>query len=289
MLESSADMQLASAPVAFRVDDVDYLEVEGRTFQARVYQPEGAGPFPALLDVHGGQWTIATSGRLGQAPVDQALAAMGIVVVAIDFRQDPQHCYPDSVADVNYALRWLRANAGRFGGSSQAMGALGSSSGGHLVMLNAMRPADPRYAALPLAGVAAEAARPDYIITCYPILDPLDRRGFAERTGREDIVKATNTYFSPPETIEDANPKLILDRHEQVELPPTLLIQGTADKNVDHQSQDRFAAGYRAAGGDLQLEKLQDAPHLFATTAGPHADRAYGLMKDFISRQLPSE
>ncbi|MFI5269341.1 MAG: alpha/beta hydrolase, partial [Chloroflexota bacterium] len=222
-------------------------------------------------------------------PVDKAQAAMGIVVAAIDFRQDPQHHYPDSVIDVNYALRWLRANAPRFHASPRMMGALGSSSGGHLVMLNAMRPADARYCALPLAGVPAEAARPDYIIACYPILDPLDRRGFAERTGREDIRKATATYFSPPETIEDANPKLILDRREQVKLPPTLLIQGTADKNVDHESQDRFAEAYRAAGGEIELEKLRDAPHLFATTPGPHADRAYALMRDFINRQLPRE
>ena len=286
MLKSSAKMQIASSPVAFQVEDVDYLRVEGRTFQARVYRPEGPGPFPALLDVHGGQWTIATSTREGQAPVDKALAAMGIVVVAVDFRQDPQHHYPDSIVDVNFALRWLRANVARFEASPRMMGALGSSSGGHLVMLNAMRPDDPRYGALPLAGVPAEAARPDYIITCCPILDPIDRRGFAERTGREDILRATATYFSPPETIEDANPKLILDRGEPVKLPPTLLIQGTADKNVDHTSQDRFADAYRAAGGELQLKKLQDAPHQFATMPGPYAERAYALMKDFISRQL---
>jgi acetyl esterase len=251
-----------------------------------VYQPAGAGPFPVVLDVHGGQWTIATASREGQAPLDRALAAMGMVVVAVDFRQDPQHYYPDSVVDVNFALRWLRANAQRFRALPAPMGAIGSSSGGHLVTLNAMRPADPRYCTQPVEGVTAKAARADYLITCYPILDPIDRRGFAKRTGREDILKATATYFSPPETIEDANPKRILDRHEPVDLPPMLLIQGTADKNVDHESQDRFAEAYRAAGGEIQLEKLLDAPHLFATTPGAYAEQAYALMQGFISRQL---
>src|SRR3989442_15171636 len=93
----------------------------------------------------------------------KALAAMGMVVVSIDFRQSPQHRYPDSVADVNFAFRWLRANASKFNASPRIVGALGSSSGGHLVLLNGMRPSEPRYAALPLPGFSPDSASPDYI------------------------------------------------------------------------------------------------------------------------------
>jgi acetyl esterase len=282
-------MQLSSTPLAFTTEDVDYLHVEGRAFQARVYRPAGEGPFPAVLDVHGGQWTIATSSRLGQAPVDKALAAAGVLVAAIDFRQDLEHHYPDSVIDVNYALRWWRANAGRWGGAAGVMGALGSSSGGHLVMLNTMRPADPRYTTMAVEGVALEAARPDFAITVYPILDPIARREYAARTGREDILHATATWFDPPETIEDANPQRILERGEATNLPPALLLQGTADSNVDHRAQERFATAYRASGGDIQLEKIEGAPHQFATQPGDHpeyAERGYELMRAFIARQL---
>ena len=52
----TAALRLASAPVAFEMRDVEYLQVAGRTFQATVYQPEGSGPFPVMLDVHGGAW-----------------------------------------------------------------------------------------------------------------------------------------------------------------------------------------------------------------------------------------
>jgi acetyl esterase/lipase len=284
---------LASEPIAVRTRDVDYLQVEGRTFQATIYQPEGSGPFPAILDVHGGAWVRDDVRRDEHAGFDKALAAMGIVVVAIDFRQDPQHRYPDSVADVNFAMRWLRANAPKLNASPRIVGAFGSSSGGHLVLLNGLRPSDPRYAALPLTGVAADGARPDYIIVVYPISDPLARRAYAQRVGNEAPVKSTDIYFSPAGSLEDGNPQLILDRRESVRLPPVLLLQGSAgangvviDRNVSPDIQQRFAASYRAAGGQIQLELFPGAPHNFVNMPGAHADRALGSIRTFVGQQL---
>lgn len=261
--------------------------MEGRTFQATIYQPEGSGPFPALLEVHGGQWTIPTASRHTDACVAEFLASWGVVVAAVDFRQDHQHHYPDSVADVNYAMRWLRSNAARFNASREVVGTLGSSSGGHLVMLNAMRPDDPRYAALPVPGVPALAGGADYVIAHSPILNPEGRLEFAKQSGRDDIVRATAIYFDPPETLGEANCQAILDGHEPVRLVPALIVQGTADKNIDYTLQDRFAAAYRAAGGDIEVAKFEGAPHIFMTsTNGEDAERALHLVKAFIARQV---
>src|SRR4051812_32270140 len=94
-------LRLSSEPVAVQTRDVDYLHVDGKTFQATIYQPEGSGPFPAILDVHGGAWVREDVRRDEHPAMNRALAAMGMVVVAIDFRQSPQYRYPDSVADVN--------------------------------------------------------------------------------------------------------------------------------------------------------------------------------------------
>src|SRR5713226_2931061 len=286
-------LRLAREPVAFHTRDVDYLQIDGKTFQATVYQPEGPGPFPAILDVHGGAWVREDVSRGEHALMDKALAAMGMVVVAIDFRQSRQHHYPDSVADVNFEIRWLRANASKFNASPRIIGVFGSSSGGHLVLLNGMRPSDPRYAALPLGGVSAS---PDYIIVVYPISDPLARRAYALDVGNNAPVKSTDIYFAPPGSLQEGNPQLILDRHESVKLPPVLLLQGSAgadgivlDKNVSPEIQQRFAASYRAAGGQLQLELLAGARHNFVNSAGPSLDRALGLMKTFIGQQLAKQ
>jgi acetyl esterase len=289
-------LRLASAPVALQMRDVEYLQVDGKTFQATVYQPEGSGPFPVILDVHGGAWVREDVSRDEHSLLDKALAAMGIVVVAIDYRQSAQYHYPDSVADVNFALRWLRANASKFNGSSQIVGVFGSSSGGHLVLLNGLRPSDPRYAALPSAGFATKSASPDYIILVYPISDPLARRAYAAELGNNAPVKSTDIYFSPPGSIQEGNPQLILDRHEPIKLPPVLLLQGSADTNgvvkdtnVSPEIQQRFAASYSAAGGKMQLELLPGAPHNFVNMDGANLDRALGLMKTFIEQQLAKQ
>jgi acetyl esterase len=285
--------RLANGPVAFDTRDVDYLQVDGKTFQATIYEPEGPGPFPVILDVHGGAWVREDKRRDEHVLMDKALAAMGMVVVAIDYRQSDQHHYPDSVVDVNFAIRWLRANASKFNASPRIVGVFGSSSGGHLVLLNVMRPSDPRYAALPLAGISAS---PDYIILVYPISDPLARRAYALEVGNNGPVRNTDIYFAPPGSIQDGNPQLILDRHESVKLPAALLLQGSADANgvvkdtnMSPTVQQRFAASYQAAGGRIQVELLPGAPHDFVNTAGPNLDHAIVLMKPFIEQQLAQQ
>jgi len=194
---------------------------------------------------------------------------------------------------VNFALRWLRANAPKFNGSSQIVGVFGSSSGGHLVLLNGLRPSDPRYAALPLAGMATASSSPDYMVLVYPISDPLARRAYAAELGNDAPVKSTDIYFSPPESLQEGNPQLILDRHEPVKLPPALIVQGgedangvIKDTNVSPEIQRRFAASYALAGGKMQLELLPGAPHNFINIPGPNLDRAVSLMKTFIQQQL---
>ncbi len=290
---NTGELRLASVPLAFQMRDVAYLQVDGKTFHATVYQPEGSGPFPVILDVHGGAWVREDVGRNEHLLLDKALAAMGIVVVAIDYRQSAQYRYPNSVADVNFALRWLRANASTFNGSSEIVGVFGSSSGGHLVLLNGLRPSDPRYAALPLAGSTADGAGLDYIVLVYPISDPLARRAYAAELGNNAPVKSTDIYFSPPGSVQEGNPQLILDRHEPVKLTPVLLMQGSADTNgvvkdtnVSPEIQQRFATSYGEAGGKMQLELLPGAPHNFVNVDGSNLDRALGLMKAFVEQQL---
>ena len=147
--------------------------------------------------------------------------------------------------------------------------------------------------ALPVDEVAPDRAGPDYIIVVYPISDPLARREYAQERGNNAPVKSTDIYFSPPGSLQDGNPQLILNRNEPVKRPPVLLLQGSADANgvvkdtnVSPEIQQRFAASYQAAGGKIQLELLPGAPHNFVNMAGPHADRALTLIRIFVEQQL---
>src|SRR5260370_15634163 len=102
--EAPRALRLASEPVAFHTRDIDYLQLDGKTFQATIYQPEGTGPFPALLDVHGGAWVREDVRRDEHALMDRALAAMGMVVVAVDFPQRRQHPYPHPLPHITFPL-----------------------------------------------------------------------------------------------------------------------------------------------------------------------------------------
>src|SRR5262247_3594966 len=114
-----------------KVWDVAYRHDPVRTLLARIYQPQGEGPFPALLDVHGGAWN--DQDRTANALVDERLAASGILVVAIDVRLAREAPYPASVADANYGIRWLKSQVRALNGDPETVGALGSSSGGHVI------------------------------------------------------------------------------------------------------------------------------------------------------------
>src|SRR5919206_1519814 len=118
------------------VKDVEYQQQAGKGWLARVYRPIGTGPFPTIVDVHGGAWN--NGDRTNDSVLNQALAGQGILTVAIDFRQPPEAGYPASVQDMNLAIRWLKAHAQEFGGTER-VGALGVSSGGHLVLLAGVR------------------------------------------------------------------------------------------------------------------------------------------------------
>ena len=147
--------------------DVEYQRQAGKAWLARIYQPKGSGPFPTIDDVHGGAWH--NGDRTNNAGIDRALAAKGIVVAAVDFRQPPETGYPASICDVNLAVRWLKARAAEFNGTT-SVGAFGNSSGGHQVVLNALRPRHAPYSALPLPNHPEVDASLAYVIAAWPVI-----------------------------------------------------------------------------------------------------------------------
>src|SRR5581483_12007794 len=104
-----AGMRLAYDPArrfTYTTEDLVYRRAGDLALQALVYRPQGAGPFPALLDIHGGAWN--TGDRTNNPALAEGLAASGVVVVSIDFRMGGEHPYPSSLQDINYATRWLK-------------------------------------------------------------------------------------------------------------------------------------------------------------------------------------
>jgi acetyl esterase len=259
----------------------------GRMLMARIYQPKGAGPFPTVLDLHGGAWNAKD--RHAEEPMDRSLASSGLLVVAIDMTLASEAPYPACVQDANYGVRWLKSKAASWNGDPSKLGIYGSSSGGQVAELLVMRPHDSRYNAIPLAAAPNVDATVAYAAMRSPVSDPLARFKNAEKHNREAMVKNHTLFFVPWDTIHESNPQEILDRHEPVSLAPLLIMAGALDDNVLPEIQEKFVAAYRVAGGEVQFQIFEGAEHEWVANEGPQTDRAREMVKSFIARQLKAK
>jgi acetyl esterase len=262
--------------------DVEYRNDGTTSWLARITRPKGAGPFPALLDVHGGAW--ANGERLMNDATDQALAASGLVVAAIDFRTSLTAPHPAAQEDISYATRWLKAHAADFGATPERVGGIGWSSGGHQVMLAGMRPR--QYATLPLAEAPNVDASLAYVIMGWPVIDPLARHKLAEGRGNQELMANHLRYFGSEDGMVEASPPHICRRGEAIETPPALLVQGAADDALTRMMAEDFVEAYSLAGGLIELGKYPGEPHGFLRQPGPNSTRAMAQIKSFIARQL---
>jgi acetyl esterase len=257
---------------------------KGRTLMARIYQPSGAGPFPTVLDLHGGAWN--GKDRRAEEPMDRAIAASGVLVVAIDLTLAPEAPYPACVQDANYGVRWLKSKAASWNGDPSKIGIYGSSSGGHVAELLALRARDKRYSTIPLTEAPNVDATVAYVAMRSPISNTFARYQNAVDKKRESMITNNQTFFVPWDTIHESNPQEILDRKEPVSLVPLLVMQGALDDNVLPEMQQKFAETYRAAGGACDYRLFENSVHEWVAEPGPQTDKARDVAKDFIARQL---
>lgn len=287
------------------VDDVPYaITPDGETLLARVYAPMDGGPHPALVDVHGGAWSLFD--RTADAHFDAALAARGTVVVALDFRQAPAHRFPSAVADVVAGVRWVRAHAARLRVRPDAIGLIGGSSGGHLLLLAAIRPHADEYGGTRWIGEPATPAgapvdaRVAFALPLWPIADPIARyRYLLDRIAHpvassspffqpERLKRGHDLFFGDEATMHRASVPRVLADGEAQHLPPIWVAHPEEDDNVTLEMTEALVDAYRRAGGDAELAVFPGVGHAFANFPGDTTDRCIDAMAAFIARRASS-
>jgi acetyl esterase len=245
-----------------------------------VYRPRGApaAPLPGLVDAHGGAWNRLD--RTIGVHHGRGLAAAGVVVASLDFRQGPDHKHPAASADVAAGVRWMRAHASRLGVDPTRIGLLGQSSGGHLALLVGVRPGVVAHAGVPIvlpdgslgAGTGDDSVL--FILVQYPVPDPLARYRYAVRRTQESpqpppafdasrLVTSHHGYFIDEAAMADASVTRIVSSGEA-------------------QITEAFVAAYAKAGGRIERVHFPGAHHGFMQQAGPATDKCLALMRNFI-------
>lgn len=277
------------------IEEVEYLRHGDKPFLARVFKPRGRGPFPAIVEAHGGAW--CEGNRVNNDAINGAVAKGGVVVAALDFRNPPDATYPGSVADVNYGIRWLKSQAARFNTKPDLVGSMGTSSGGHLVVLNGLKPRDPRYAALALPG--GFDARVAYVVALWPVICPFGRytarkpaaAGEPSPGARGNAATMQLKYWLTEAAMSEGSPTLALERGDPVELPNILYLQNPIDVLHPRANLEQFVANYRGKGGQVQLELFEGGPYDLVRSE-PDSDSAKEVIRKiigFIHRQTAGQ
>lgn len=236
----------------------------------------GPGRSGLVIDIHGGAWA-SLDRTVGQV-YDEALAAAGLTVVAIDFRDGRQANHPAAVDDIVEAVAWARERAGIDHDGRLAL--IGSSSGGHL----ALHAAITHLTDLEVALVGA----------LWPPVDPLGRYRYARsmvgrlvpegnRLDAERLVASTEAYFGDEDTMGRASIAEVVRSDPSVDLPPVWLVEAGDDLNVPAELLDELVATYRAAGGVIERTTYPGEIHGFGHGTTPGAIR---FRRDLVGRLL---
>jgi acetyl esterase len=288
----------ASAPYEVDETDVVYAKPDGAELLARVYRPKGtpATPLIGVVDVHGGAWNRGD--RTVGVQVGCGLAAAGVVVASLDFRQGPDHKHPAAAADVAGGLRWMRAHARSLGVDPARVGLSGQSSGGHLALLVAVRPGFAAYAGTPIVepdGTLDAAPADDavaFVLPGYPVCDPIARYRYAQARAHEPgfeaeagrFIASHHGYFGDEAAMAEASVTRVVSSGEARALPPVWLAHPELDDNVPAEITDAFVHAYETRGARIERVFFPGARHGFLQKPSADTDKAVALMRDFLGR-----
>ncbi|MDG5489666.1 alpha/beta hydrolase [Sphingomonas sp. BGYR3] len=242
---------------------------------------------PLVVYIHGGGWMAGhtrQSGAFSNFPgVLAELSARGYVVASLEYRLSREAPFPAAIDDVRAAIRFLRANAAKYGIDPTRVAVWGGSAGGQLAALAALDCAHS-----PRGDDKANADQSECVqagVSWYGVHD------FATMP-RDAIPRAENRYLDclpnqcPPDRIWAASAAAHVDAKD----PPMLILHGTADKTVPVTQSEELAAKMKAAGAPYEITLFPGIGHSWLG-AGPAETRdasikAVNLTFDFFDRKL---
>lgn len=252
----------APRPPVRHQNDVVFARVGGEVLHVDLALPAeaGAGPFPAVVCLHGGGWVGGSRKQMAQTV--EVLARRGYVAAAPDYRVAPRHRFPACVQDCKEAVRWLRANAGAYRIDPKRIGVVGLSAGGHLACLLGVTGTDTT-----LEGTGSNPGQSSTVQAVVSLAGPTDLTAEAIQT--EETVKRNliPLFGGPPKALPDLYRMASPLQRTITQPPPFLLVHGTADKVVPVQQVYDLGSKVKQAGGKARLLLLEGEGHTWQGTS----------------------
>jgi acetyl esterase/lipase len=230
--------------------DIEYAVVDGESLKLDASIPEGDGPFPVAILVHGGGWGGGDKAH-EHVPPTEPLSDAGIAWFSINYRLAPKHRWPACIDDVRTAIRWVKEHAAEYKGDPERIALIGYSAGGHLAAFAAATAQDDTG----VQAVVLLAAPTDLVDDCErrtgvsPSLQALFDRGIELNDEARAILHETSPL-----------------NHLTARMPPCLLIHGTADQSVPYSQSEVFHE---------RLEALDVPCELITIPGGVHDKRTW--------------
>lgn len=227
--------------------DIEYTRTSDIAQQLDACVPDGTGPFPIAILIHGGGWGAGNKRAEGDIkPLMEPLTQAGFVWFSIDYRLAPTNLWPACFEDVQSAIRWVKAHAAEFKGDSNRIALIGYSAGGHLACH---------------AGVLADdSTRVQAVVGCAA---PTDHIADSERRG--GLSKSLQVLLARPPELDAATRQTLREmspiNYVKPGLPPFFLIGGTEDKSVPYSQSVNFQERLQQAGVPVELVTLTNATH----------------------------
>ncbi len=249
-----------------------YCQRDSGPLKADVYAPQGDGPFPGILVVHGGAWHLGSRAQLSAQA--QMFARHGFTAVAISYRLAPKHKFPAQIEDCRAALAWMREEAQELKIDPARIGGFGYSAGAQLISLLGTHTKRDSATSEPtnelptgLQAVACGGAPCEFRVL------PEDQRMLSFWLG--------GTRREVPEQYRNASPAAFISSDD----PPMFFFHGEKDSLVPVESPQLMVRKLSDVGVSSELYMVPDTGHVFAVM-----DR--GALKKsvrFLSEHLSAE
>lgn len=237
--------------------DLVYAHVGSRALHLDLYLPKnGSGPHPAVVYIHGGGWNKGNKNAFRRQAA--YMATKGFAGACIEYRLSTEAKYPAAIYDSKAAVRWVRANAAKYGINPERIGAAGGSAGGQLVALLGVTNEAPEFEGK--EGDRSVSSRVSAVAAFNPALDLAD---FGKRHPANTINLVVQylgvPYAQNPALWESASPT----DHVSSNAVPFLFLHGDADTTVPYQQTVDMVKKLKAAGVHAELFTAPGAKHGF--------------------------